>query len=237
MKKGMVIGLFALAMLGFTGSAFAGLPCAAYSNCELGTVALVGCSTTDIIWSPSNTTSAGYVVIRGTVKDCLDNPIDTCRVRLDLSASFDANNDVMPGVSGRVCGTSSRTTETDANGYFEFAVTGGGTGAFIFDWTITALCADPEVEICVSSDTLCAKSYDYNGSGNINFFDTFKYLPQLIAGAGYSSDFAACNTSNMVNFFDTFKYLPRLIDGDPCVGGSFLATSLEDQIYECDDIF
>ena len=236
MKKGIVIGLFALAMLGFTGSAFAGLPCAAYSNCELATVITQGCTTTDIIWSPSNTT-ADYVVIRGTVKDCIDNPVDTCDVQLDLSAGFDMNDDLVAGVSGRICGTSSSTTTTDANGYFEFTVTGGGSGAFIFDWTITALCADPSVEICASSDTLCAKSYDFNGSGNINFFDTFKYLPQLIAGVGYSSDFAACNTSNMVNFFDTFKYLPRLIAGDPCVGGSFLATSLEGLIYECDAIF
>ncbi len=46
--------------------------------------------------------------------------------------------------------------------------------------------------------------------GNVNFFDTFRYLPQLSAGSGWSGDFT-CDGN--VNFFDTFQYLPALSGG------------------------
>jgi hypothetical protein len=232
MKKGLVFGVVAL--LGLAGSAFAGLPCAAYSVCDLTIQNVTNCGTADLVWTPNEL--ADYIVIRVTVRDCLENPVELCDVRLDMSGSFDANADVTTGVNGRICGSATQTGQTDANGAVSFNLSGGGAGAVMLDWTVTAQCADPEVELCANSDTLCAKSYDFNGSGNINFFDTFKYLPELNSGIGYSSDFAQCSTSNIVNFFDTFKYLPRLNNGDACPSGFWSLTNV-DGVVECDDIF
>lgn len=232
MKKGLVFGVVAL--LGLAGTASAGLPCAAYSVCGLTIQNVTNCATTNLVWTPNQ--YADYIVIRVTVRDCLENPVELCDVRLDLSGSFDANNDISPGVNGRICGTATRTAQTNANGAVAFNISGGGAGAIFLNWTVTAQCADPEVELCANTDTLCAKSYDFNGTGNINFFDTFKYLPQLNATTGYSSDFAQCSASNIVNFFDTFKYLPRLNNVDACPSGSFLLTYV-DGVLECNDIF
>ena len=140
-------------------------------------------------------------------------------------------------MNARLCGTATVTQTTDANGVTNFSLVGGGSGAIVLDYTVTAECADPEVELCANSDTLCAKSVDYNGTGNVNFFDTFKYLPALNTGTGYSADMAACNTSNIVNFFDTFKYLPALNTGAACSGGSFLLTLNDGGLFQCDDVF
>ncbi|MFH1278388.1 MAG: hypothetical protein ABIK65_08415 [Candidatus Eisenbacteria bacterium] len=235
MKKGLVLGVVAL--LGFAGTAFAGLPCAAYSACNLSIQNVVGCGTADMVWTSSQL--ADYIVIRVTVRDCLENPVEACDVRLDLSGSFDSNVDVDPtnaaNFNGRICGTATRIAATNANGAVAFNISGGGAGAVFLNWTVTAQCADPEVPLCANSDTLCAKSYNYNGDTGINFFDTFKYLPALNAGVGYSSDFAQCSTANGINFFDTFRYLPRLNNGDSCVEG-FNLTKVNN-VLECDTIF
>lgn len=232
MKKGLLICMVAL--FGFAGSAFAGLPCAAYSSCDLTLDISEGCTTTDLVWTPAGT--ADVIVISVTVRDCLENPVDTCQVRLDMSGSIDVHTSCGTNITGVICGSASSFATTDANGVAEFTVTGGGGGALFLDWTVTALCADPEVELCTSSDTLCVKSHDVNGSGNINFFDTFKYLPALNAGISYCVDWGSCNTANTVNFFDTFKYLPHLNAADACPSG-FFALTVVDGVIECDDLF
>jgi hypothetical protein len=234
MKRGLVFGVMAL--LGLATTAMAGLPCAAYSSCALSVVNSQGCNQCDMIWSPGATTTADYMVINVTVRDCLENPVATCDVQLDLSGSFDANGDLSGTINGKLCGPATRTAQTDANGVASFEITGGGSGAVMLDWTVTALCADPTVEICANSDTLCAKSFDYDGTLGINFFDTFKYLAGLGAGSSYSSDFASCSGANAVNFFDTFRYLAHLGAPDACAGANTPLT-LVDGVVDCDALF
>lgn len=222
MKKGLVFGIVAIAVAGITGLATAGLPCAAYSTCNLTPVQVRVCSTVDVIWSPLG--NAGYLQIDVTVNDCLDNPVDTCDVRLDYGGTFDPEASIGAGVSGELCGSGSVTGTTDANGHVSFTLTGGGCGTLVLDWTATALCASPEVELCSVSDTLCVKSTDINGDGNTQFVDSFKYLPMLSAGSGYCGDFAACSGANAVTFPDNFVYLPALATGEACAGAKFSLT-------------
>ncbi|MBN1826970.1 MAG: hypothetical protein JW958_11965 [Candidatus Eisenbacteria bacterium] len=233
MKKGLMIGL---ALFAFAGTALAGLPCAAYSTCTVILNTPTACATTDLVWSPNG--SMDTIVLAVTVLDCLENPVSSCDVRLEMSGQFDPANELgASGNNGAICGTQTVTQATDANGVTSFTLTGGGAGAMILDYTVTAECADPEVELCAGSDTLCVKSVDFNGTGNVNFFDTFKYLPQLNSTTGYTGDMAACAATNVVNFFDTFKYLPALNSVAACPSGSWTLTLNDGGIYECDDIY
>ncbi len=216
MKKGLVLGIVAIAVAGLTGLASAGLPCAAYSTATLSAVQIKVCSTTDVIWDGPG--AAGYLKIDVTVHDCLDNPVDTCSVRLDMTADFTPDPS-LTGVGGILCGTGTMTAVTNANGAASFTITGGGAGALALNYTITAECAIPEVELASVSDTVCVKSTDFNGNGGTNFFDTFKYLPQLSSGTGYTGDLAGCSSANGVNFFDTFVYLPALSGAYACPSG------------------
>ncbi len=222
MNKGLVLGILAIAAVGFAGMATAGLPCAAYSTCDLAPVQIRACSTTDVIWDAVG--AAGYIGIVVTVRDCLNNPVDACDVRLDMSGTFDSNFGTA-GVSGVLCGTGSMTGTTDANGAVSFDVYGGGCGVLVLDWTATALCATPEVELCNVSDTLCVKSTDFNGDGLTHFLDTFRYLPMLNATTGYCGDFAGCSAGNGVNFLDTFAYLPALGGPYGCLPKTILGNS------------
>ncbi len=223
MKKGFVLGLLALASVAIAGSAFAGLPCAAYSSCELTVAQHSNCHagatnpTTDVLFSYGQV-NFDSLCIAVTVRDCLGAAIETCSVRFDYSGAFDPQNENGGGTNGWLCGTGSATALTDANGTARFYVVGGGAGQLELTWSVTAECADPEVELCAQVDTLCVKSTDFNGSGNINFFDTFKYLPQLSSGSGWSGNMNCASPA--VNFFDTFRYLPDLSAGSACAGFS-----------------
>lgn len=235
MKKGLVVTLVAIVSMAFAGFASAGLPCAAYSTCELGFSINQACGQTDISWSPNG--AYDQIILYVTVNDCLQDPVASCQVRLDMSGSFDCSADVDGGANLTFCGAATQYATTDANGAASFTLTGGGAGALVLDWTVTAECASPEVEVCANSDTICTKSVDFNGSGGINFLDTFKYLPKLAAGVGYSADLAACSAANAVNFLDTFKYLPALGGAWTCSGGQWTITHVGASLFECDDIF
>ncbi|MFH1277377.1 MAG: hypothetical protein ABIK65_03245 [Candidatus Eisenbacteria bacterium] len=217
MKKTLAL-LAVVGCLAIAGSAFATLPCAANSSCAIEVQNGNGCTTADLRWCPAG--DMDHIIIRVTVRNCLDDPLEGCVVRLDLSGQSDA----MDGTSAMgVCGTMSSTATSDANGAVAFDLTGGGCGRFVLDWTATAECADPEVELCANSTELCAKSPDFNGDLTINFFDTFKFLPALNAGTGYCADF---NCDNVVNFFDTFQFLPHLNHGGGCVGWTLTDAAL-----------
>jgi hypothetical protein len=235
-RKGLVFGLIALGLTGFAGSALAGLPCAGYSHCGLDVIKISGCATTDLIWCPAG--DKDLIRICVTVRDCLEAPVDSCIVRLDLlNFKFDPGDHLGAGVFGRICGTGTYMGNTlNNNGVYCWTLTGGGAGTIMFDWSVTAECADPEVLLCAESDTLCTKSFDFNGSGNVNFFDTFKYLPCLNSGVGYYCDFAQCNATNFVNFFDTFQYLPHLNGSHTCLPAVVVATNVE-LPWDCDDIY
>ncbi|MFH1682123.1 MAG: hypothetical protein ABIH26_15955 [Candidatus Eisenbacteria bacterium] len=244
MSKGMMIGLVALVVLGSAGVAFAGLPCAAYcsSVMEFQRVSGTGfpCNQCDLVWCPVNYEK---IWIRVTVRDCLEAPVPDCEVRLDLSGLFDPNDDLVnpDQINGRICGTPSRTGTTGADGAVEFLITGGGAGRFALHWVVTALCAEPAVELAARDDTLCIKSFDFNGTGVVNFQDVFRFMPQLWAGYGYSSDWRHCNGANWVNFGESFLFAPRLNGGDQCPGGygeSFTLTRVIDGLLpDCDDLF
>ena len=219
MKKGLTFALAAILVAGFAGLASAGLPCAAYSTCDLYPVQVIApCTTTDVTWDPNG--AAGHILITVTVNDCLDNPVDSCDVRLDISGEFKGDVGITVAPGGFICGTASRTAQTGPNGAANFEITGGGGGSLVLNWTATAECASPEVELCSVSDTLCVKSTDMAGNGIINFFDTFNYLPILGSGVGYHGDWAQCSAGNIINFFDTFVYLPALGTPYNCAGFS-----------------
>ena len=59
------------------------------------------------------------------------------------------------------------------------------------------------------------KSPDFNGTGHINFTDTWKYLPELSAGIGICGNLSN-DASGLVNFTDTTKYLPHLNGNHVC---------------------
>ncbi|MFH1681759.1 MAG: hypothetical protein ABIH26_14090 [Candidatus Eisenbacteria bacterium] len=244
MKKGLMLGLLALFVFGLAGVTYAGLPCAAYCSTVMAFQRVSGtglpCVTCDAVWSPAGTYEK--VWIRVTVRDCLSAPVPTCDVRLDLSGEFDPNNDAGNPLqrNGRICGTASRTLTTDANGVVAFDIYGGGAGKYALHWTVTELKSDPDQMLSDNYDTLCIKSLDFNGTGNVNFQDTFIFAPQLNAGIGYTSDFRNCGPGNTVNFQDTFIYAPRLNAGDTCPGGaavSFLLVRNTAMGDDCDIMF
>ncbi len=227
MKKVLMLGLVAVATLGLTGSAMAGLPCAAYSSASF-SIGGTACGDADGFFSYQGNKATIDICV--TVNDCLQSPVDTCTVRLDYGIKYDAQGDLNAGTNGRVCGTGSTLGQTSANGVVCFELLLGGGGAAVLDWTVTAQCASPEVFLAGASDTLCYRATDFNGSGNVNFFDTFKYLPQLNSGAGYTGNL---NCAPPVNFFDTFQYLPDLNAGAACVGGSIFGADGTAVIGDC----
>jgi hypothetical protein len=242
MRRSRVLGLIAMVVAGSIESASAGLPCAAYSSAvmELQRVSGTGlpCGTCDVVWCPAGDYES--VWIRVTVRDCLSSPVPSCAVRLDLSGRFDPNNDLgsPTSVNGRICGASSRMATTDSNGAASFDLWGGGAAKFALNWVLTALCADPEIELAARDDTLCIKSFDLNGSGNVNFSDTFKFAPQLNTGAGYSSDFRDCSSANRVNFRDSFLFAVHQSHFCPGGAGQSFTLLRDTSIGEdCDEDF
>jgi len=203
-------------------SAMATLPCAANSSCAIEVENGLPCGDADLRWCPLD--DMDHIIIRVTVRNCLNDPLEGCDIRLDLSGEADAQ-DELGGTDMGICGTQSSTATSDANGAVAFSLTGGGCGRFVLNWTATAECATPEVELCTNSDTLCAKSPDFNGDLQVNYFDTFKYLPQLNSGTGYCGDLQC---DGIVNYFDTFQYLPHLNHGGSCTGWTLTAAVLGD---------
>jgi len=197
------------------------------------------CGACDLIWCPFGDHEKMF--IRLTVRDCLSLPVASCQVRLDLSGAFDPNEDLPSSGNGRICGAASRTATTNANGAVQFPIYGGGAGRYAIRWEVTALCSDPEIELAIRDDTLCIKSFDFDGSGAINFADTFRFAPMLVPGVGYSGDFRSCSDANIVNYMDTIIYAPHLSGSHACAGGagqSFLLTKPSGGIPpDCDDLF
>ncbi len=202
--------LVAAACMLVAGSAQATLPSPANSVC-LFEIKGASCADADGIWSPGGTKDT--LCIRVTVNNALGDPLDTCDVRLDVSATADAANGMF--LCGSAAGALTLNATTNANGAAEFKLQGGGCGRLELQWSVTAECAAPEVVLCSDTTSVCMKSTDFNGNGGINFFDTFIYLPQLNAGTGYCGDLT-CDGN--VNFFDTFQYLPDLNAGASCAG-------------------
>jgi hypothetical protein len=201
-------------------TAMATLPCAAYSSCAISTTN--SCATANVRWCPKG--DYGKVVIRVTVRNCLNNPLANCPVRLDLAATGDPQNE-LGTASMMIVGAASRLDTSDVNGACSYEIWGGGCGRFRLNWTATATCATPEVQLCTQQTTYCAKSPDMNGNGTVNFQDTNKYLPQLLSGTGYCGDF---NCNGSVNFQDTNVYLPHLLHGGTYTGFTMTAGTLGD---------
>ncbi|MFH1681112.1 MAG: hypothetical protein ABIH26_10765 [Candidatus Eisenbacteria bacterium] len=245
MSRKVVFGILALAVFGSAGGALAGIPCAAYSSSELVISRVTGtgrpCGTCDLLCCPAG--DYDRMLIRVTVRDCLATPVPDCDVRLDLSGTYDPNNDVSNQsiILGRICGTPSRTQTTDASGAVEFPFWGGGAARFAIHWVVSALCADPEIELAARDDTLCIKSFAIRHGVAINFSDLFQFAPKLNAGFGYSADFSFCSEENIVNFRDTIEFARHYYGGHCCPGGSgesFALTRVIDGLLpDCDDIF
>ncbi len=214
-KLSILLGV-ATGCLLIASSAMATIPSPSNSSCVFEVKTSSPCADADAVWSPDGTLDT--LCIRVTVRNALGGALDTCAVRLDLSATADPDPIVGAniGICGSTAGALTLFDTTDANGAAEFKITGGGCGRLELQWTATALCAIPEVELCSDTTQVCVKSPDFTGDLTVNFFDTFKYLPQLSSGSGYCGDLNC--SAGVVNFFDTFKYLPALSSGASCTG-------------------
>ncbi len=215
MRKSTVLIALAGCLLMAT-SAMATLPSAGNSVCVFEVQSGSPCSDADAVWSPDG--SLDLLCVKVTVRNALDSPLDLCAVRLDVSGLADPNGVVASdiGLCGSTAGSATFYDTTNANGAVEFCMTGGGCGELELTWTATALCATPEVELCTGVEELCVKSPEFTGDLLVNFFDTFKYLPQLGATTGFCADLN-CD-GGQVNFFDTFMYLPALAGPASCSG-------------------
>lgn len=216
--------LFALAgCLLMASSAMATLPSPANTICVFEVQSVSSCADADAVWVPDG--SRDLLCVKVTVRNALDNPLASCAVRLDVTAQADPNSVVAAniGLCGSTGGAATFYDTTDANGAVEFCMTGGGCGALELSWTATALCASPEVELCSNVEALCVKSPDMTGDLQVQFADTFKYLPQLSAGSGYCGDFTC---DGAITFVDNFVYLPPLANGASCSGNTLPTASL-----------
>jgi len=222
MRKSLLLAAV-VGCLVVAGTAQATLPCAAYSSCAIApSNPCTGAGAADLRWCPKG--DYGVINIRVTVRNCLNNPLPNCPVRLDLSAIGDPQNE-LGTVNMMIVGAASRLDTSDANGACHYVITGGGCGRFQLTWTATATCATPEVQLCQNVNTYCVKSPDMNGNGTVNYADTFKYIPQLNSGSGYCGDF---NCNGGVNYTDTFVYAPHLNHGGSYPGFTMTAGALGD---------
>ena len=212
MRKTLALSAAIICCLAIASTAMATLPCAANSSCVIEVENSNGCTTADLRWCPLG--DMDHIIIHVTVRNCLDDPLEGCAIRLDLDGEADAQDEM--GVADiAICGTQSMTSVSDANGAVAFILTGGGCGRFILNWTATAECADPEVELCANSTELCVKSPDFNGDLRVQFVDTFKFLPMLSAGAGWCGDL---NCDGDITFPDAFRFLPLIGTSGSCIG-------------------
>ncbi len=238
-----LLGMIGLLLTCLVGQASGGIPCAAYSASILEFQRPTGpglpCGQCDLVWDPRGAGESENLLIRVTVRDCDGVPVPGSFARLDLSGSFLRHPDITTATVGRICGTPSRSDTTDANGAARLRLRGGGSGRIALHWVVTISWPGDSFVLSDNWDTLCVKSPDFNGSGNVNFLDTFIYVPSLVHGTGYSGDFKACSALNTVNFQDTMFYAPFLFDGSPCQGGpaSFVLTTVTSMGESCDQLF
>ncbi|MFH1276883.1 MAG: C25 family cysteine peptidase [Candidatus Eisenbacteria bacterium] len=113
------------------------------------------------------------------------------------------------------CGSGSGTAvfsgdaPTDADGRCVIEVTNaGGCG------TVDLTCSVGSVTLAGGASAEM-KSPDFTGDGEVNFFDTFLFLPALNAGTGYCGNLNN-SADGVVNFFDTAKYLSFLAAAAQC---------------------
>lgn len=100
-------------------------------------------------------------------------------------------------------GTFVSTTATNAGGETTIYVTlAGGCGSLDIQATISSTPITSPAYVSV-------KSVDFNGDGEINFFDVFEFLPELSAGSGTCGNLDN-DGSGQVIFTDTNIFLPHL---------------------------
>ncbi|NNE08208.1 MAG: hypothetical protein HKN20_06560 [Gemmatimonadetes bacterium] len=100
------------------------------------------------------------------------------------------------------------TDSTDSNGQSSVTLHNvGGCGTLAISATVSST--------AIPADVILVRSADINGDGEVNFLDTFIYLPELNVGTGNCGNFDNDPASD-VNFFDTLLYLPHLSSGAKC---------------------
>ncbi len=197
---------FALAIssIGFTSPAEAGVPCAATSGRAMAIGGLHACNDADGVFSWQGNRSTIEICV--TVRDCAMQPVEGSSVFLALDVAGDLTDEFSGSAEMRINIDGDLTGTTDAQGVSNWEVLVGGCGKVQIDWTATA----DGVELGNDTKTYCIKSYDMNGNGVVNFFDTFLCLPQYYAGTGWAANW---NCTQPVNFFDLFEFLPDLNAG------------------------
>jgi hypothetical protein len=178
----------------------------------------LACGSADLRWCPAG--DMDQINFQITVRDWNNDPIPDADVTLEISGECDPQDELGANANMMIAGNSLRLGTTDSSGYVEFEITGGGAGRFYLNYIVE--CRGIEL-FNSATPTLCAKSPDFTGDGTINFFDTFKYLPQLNSGSGWSGDLRC---DGVVNFFDTFQYLPHLNHGGTTPGFTLPKTTL-----------
>jgi len=210
--------VFMLTLVGFVAAVStseAGVPCPETSTLVAEVEGDRTCQNADIVWSLSSSRPMDLLFLRVTVRDCDSVPVEECDLQVEIQGWGDPQDEIEPAKMS-VCGNPSRFATTDADGAAEILVIGGGAGRIVLAWTVTANCGGP-IDLGTNSDTLCVKSHDLTGDLKINFFDVFKYLPQLSIGLGWSGDYI-CDGN--INFFDTSigEFLIAVVNANECDG-------------------
>ncbi len=190
----------ALVITGSVSEAEAGVPCAATSGREM-KIGGTACSSADALFSWHG--NRGTIDIYVTVRDCASQPVGGSDVQLGFVVAGDPTDEFAASAEMRINVDSELNGTTDAAGVALFEVLVGGCGQVQIDWTATA----DGVELGTDSQSYCVRAFDMNGSGEVNFYDTFLCLPQYFTGVGWAADFSCVAP---INFFDLFHYLPDL---------------------------
>ena len=170
-----------------------------------------------VFWCPSG--DGDRVAVTVQVNDASSDPCEDCVVELQLNVDHDPQDELGAVPAAMICGTSPRSLTTDATGQVTFYITGGGCGRFNFNLFATVTCPGfGSITLGPVLEQYCMRTPDFNGSLTVNFFDTFKFLPQLFSATGFCGNFNPSGGLS-VNFFDTFVYLPHLAGTHQCSPG------------------
>ncbi len=191
------------------------VPDPTFSVCNLYVVKNDACPITmpnTLVWCPDGDMSYFEISIEALDATGLPCTFTDIRVIVRMGGTPSVAGNRLFGCGFNAAGERFFSLTTDAFGMATAQFWGGGCGCLTVGYEAMAMTG---VVFCSGVDNFCVKSPDFTGDGNVNFFDTFQYLPCL--GGSYN-DCCDLNCDGTVSFFDTFQYLPHLTMAHSCLG-------------------
>lgn len=190
------------------------------STCTLSVVKNDACRASvgdTIVWCPDGDMS--YFEVEATLLASSGTPCPYTAVYISIylkgEPSAVGNNIFACGFSPG--GTLDSLVITDANGKATVGFWGGGCGCLNIYYRGELAIPPIGLYFGIGQQDFCVKSPDFNGDGNINFFDIFQYLPCL---GGTFCECADFTCDGVITFFDTFQLLPHLGGAHSCSGSA-----------------